>query len=159
MLGRWQDDGRVLIAASREVTIVRFSQREIELAVQLKDDGLAWTPAVGHYVYDQSGAVNAPSPFQDGVYYILNYDHFMRLLGGAPRFQELMVWLPSWHDARHILRLLDVSNDTIREVLLRDAAIENGTELLVLYELIHRGLQAKNRGNAVALSSRTLRRN
>ncbi len=114
----------------------RFSDREIALALEFKRMKLPWEPAVGQYVYDAGGAVKPSSPFQQGVYFLLNYDCFMERLGGVARFKDLMAWLPTWSDAREILRRLGVSNEVVREALARTAAIESGEERVVLYELI-----------------------
>lgn len=115
---------------------MRFSETEIDLARQLQRDGFTWEPKAGNYVYDETGFCQQPSPFQDRVYFILNYPYFMRAVGGVDRFKEIMTWLPTWDDAREILRSLDVSDQLILEHLSNENAIQNGTERLVLYKLI-----------------------
>ena len=115
---------------------MEFSDRQIELAKQLKDLGLAWTPAVGHYVYDVSGRAEGSSPFQDHVFFILNYDRFVDRLGGIEKLKKSMVWMPLWHDTREILRSLGVEDDEVELELVRKSAIARGTELLALYEMI-----------------------
>ena len=120
---------------------MQFLDAEIEAARQLRQLGLAWKPAPGHFVFDETGIVDRPSPFQPGVYFILNYDYFMQLAGGAERFAEIMTWLPAWHDARAILQTLDVPDDVVAETLQREQAIRNRRELLVLYRLIEKQLR------------------
>ena len=115
---------------------MKFSSRQIELAVKFKELGLAWEPTVGHYVYDATGAVKPTSPFQDRVYFLLNYDCFMERVGGVERFKTIMTWLPTWSDAREILRSLGVSDKEVQDELVRSQALEDGSELLQLYELI-----------------------
>jgi hypothetical protein len=118
-----------------------YSEAEIELARQLRRDGMAWEPQAGHYVYDETTFCKQPSPFQDGVYFILNYPYFMKSVGGVARFKEIMTWLPTWDDARDILRSLRVSDDQILEYLREERAIENGSERLALYEMIASSLR------------------
>jgi hypothetical protein len=115
---------------------MKFSSRQIELAVELKALGLTWEPSVGNYVYDATGAVKPTSPFQEHVYFLLNYDCFMERVGGVERFKAIMTWLPTWTDARGILRSLGVSDKEVQEQLVYSGALVDGTELLKLYELI-----------------------
>lgn len=113
-----------------------FSEAEISLARKLRHTGLAWEPKAGHYVYDETGFCKQSSPFQDKVYFILNYDYFMKAVGGVERFKEIMLWLPTWHDAREVLESLDVPNEQVWEQIDSSNAIATGTERFVLYELI-----------------------
>lgn len=121
---------------------MRFTSRQIELATQFKQMGIDWQPTVGNYVYDATGAVTPTSPFQEHVYFLLNYNCFMKRVGGVERFKTIMTWLPTWSDAREILRSLDVADEEVRDELVRSQAFENGSELLHLYELIARRLAA-----------------
>ncbi len=107
---------------------MKFSDQEIAIAKQLRAHGLEWGPAVGHYVWDESGACAQPSPFQDRIYYILNYDYFMRLIGGVDRFKDVMVWLPTWYDCRVILRSLGVSDVEVAKYLSEADSIAQGRE-------------------------------
>ena len=113
-----------------------FSPKHLELARRFKQLGLPWEPSVGNYVYDATGAVKPTSPFQKRVYFLLNYDCFMQKVGGVDRFKEIMTWLPTWDDARQILRLLQVPDAAIQHELVATEAFERGIELQVLYELI-----------------------
>ncbi len=115
---------------------MRFTDEEIALARHFRDNGLQWSPQPGHYVYDETGFCKQPSPFQEKVYFILNYPYFMKTVGGVERFKTIMVWLPTWYDAREILRSLDCSDPTILEYLTLHNAFERGDELLALYKLI-----------------------
>ena len=125
---------------------MRFTDEEITLARKLRDEGLPWEPAAGHYVYDETGFCKQSSPFQDRVYFILNYSHFMKAVGGVERFKEIMIWLPTWYDAREILRNYRVPEQQIREHLFNVQAIERGTERLSLYELIASRISAARGG-------------
>jgi hypothetical protein len=115
---------------------MQFNQRHIDLARELQSLRLPWTPAVGHYVYDVYGKIQQASPIQDRVFLIHDRDEFLKRAGGSEPFKQLMVWLPTWNDAREILRSLGVADADVELELVRKAAIADGTELLSLYELI-----------------------
>ena len=115
---------------------MRFSEAEIDLARRLQRNGLTWEPKAGNYVYDETGFCKQASPFQERVYFILNYSYFMKTVGGVDRFKAIMTWLPTWNDAREILRSLHVSDQQILEYLTAEKAIENGMERFALYGLI-----------------------
>ncbi|HRX79171.1 MAG: hypothetical protein H6821_16125 [Planctomycetaceae bacterium] len=57
-------------------------------------------------------------------------------VGGVDRFNEIMTWLPTWDDARQILRVLQVPDASVQRELVAKVAFERGIELQVLYELI-----------------------
>lgn len=65
-----------------------------------------------------------------------NYPYFMKTVGGLERFKEIMVWLPTWYDAREIVRRLDVSDQEVFAHLRETEAFESGRERLALYNLI-----------------------
>lgn len=115
---------------------MNFSDMEIVVARQLRRHGLSWEPRAGHYVYDETGFCPQASPFQEKVYYILNYSYFMRAVGGVQRFKEIMLWLPTWDDLREIVRDLEVSDADVARFLRERQAIESGQERLALYELV-----------------------
>lgn len=116
--------------------MVYFSESEIEAARRLRRSGLSWEPRAGHYVYDETGFCKQASPFQEKVYFILNYPYFMRAVGGVERFQEIMLWLPTWDDLREVLRDFGVSDVDVASFLVEQSAIELGQERLALYELV-----------------------
>ena len=115
---------------------MKFKGHLIDLAIRFKALSLEWEPTVGNYVYDANGIVKASSPFQPGVYFLLNYNCFMERVGGLERFRNDMVWLPTWEDARVILSRLGVSNSKVVNQLTTTSSIENLTELDTLYSLI-----------------------
>jgi hypothetical protein len=61
-----------------------------------------------------------------------------------------MTWLPTWDDARLILRSLRVSDQEIVDYLHQQRAIESGSERFALYELIALALRTKTASNASA---------
>ena len=115
---------------------MRFTAEEIEMARQLRQLGLPWEPLAGHYVYDETAFCQKGSPFQDRVYFILNYDYFIDQVGGVDRFKQIMLWLPTWHDVRALLHSLDVSHEAVASHLQQCRALEQGTERLALYQLL-----------------------
>lgn len=120
-----------------------FRSEEIEQAHVMKALGINWQPQVGHYVYDTARVVQKPSPFQDGVYFILNYDFFMGLIGGIDKFKEVMTWLPTWEDSRSILVSLGITDAELSERLVSDSAFDGARERLAAYRLIVSLLQQR----------------
>jgi hypothetical protein len=135
--------------------IVKFTQRLIDIAIELKKLELPWEPAVGNYVYDVNNVVKPSSPFQEGVYFLLNYDCFTSRLGGVERFRDVLVWLPTWDDARQLLRSLGCDDAEQSRELAQSGAIDNGSELLKLYEMLLERLRTRHALHARrSLSSR-----
>ena len=130
---------------------MQFSDEEIRLAKILRSQGSEWTPKAGHYVYDETGFCQRESPFQEKVYFILNYAYFIKAVGGVERFKEIMIWLPTWDDAREIIQNFGVSDDELAKHLWNQQAIEQGTEPLALYQLI--GSLMKNKAKPAATDS------
>ncbi|MBM4001763.1 MAG: hypothetical protein FJ295_00540 [Planctomycetes bacterium] len=60
----------------------------------------------------------------------------MRQAGGVERFQRMMLWLPTWHDARQVLQTLGVESEEVASKLRTRHSIEQERELLDLYDLI-----------------------
>jgi hypothetical protein len=120
---------------------MRFSQQEIDAARRLRQLGLDWFPAPGHFVFDEAGVIEQPSPFQERVYFILELKHFLRRTGCVDRLKTALFWLPTWHDARDLLQSQEVTDREVAAVLQNAAAIESRTELLTLYRLLEVGLQ------------------
>ncbi len=113
-----------------------FSDRMIELAIAMKSAGVPWQPSAGHYVFDKGRIVQRASPFQDGVYFVLNLPHFVKLAGGVDAFVDKMVWLPTWEQARQVLRDAGMTDQCLQSVLLEKNSIARQEELVTLYELI-----------------------
>jgi len=118
-----------------------FSQQEIDAARNLRELGVSWFPAPGHFVFDEAGVIEQPSPFQERVYFILELKHFLRRTGCVDRLKVALFWLPTWHDARELLRAQGVADGEVADALRNARAIENRSELLTLYRLIAIGLR------------------
>lgn len=115
---------------------IKFSSEELELAQLLKAYGLCWTPEVGHYALDQAGLIECESPFQDRVFFILDLKHFLRRSQSIEGLVSGMCWLPTWEQARQVLREQNVDAGRISEHLKATNAIARGDERLELYRLI-----------------------
>ncbi|MEM7473443.1 MAG: hypothetical protein AAF483_00480 [Planctomycetota bacterium] len=115
---------------------VRFSDEELELAQLFKAYGLDWTPEVGHFVLDQSDLIDCESPFQDGVFFILDLKHFLRRSETIENLKQSVCWLPTWEQMRELLREYDVSDAQVSERMQETSAIDHGTERLELYRML-----------------------
>lgn len=120
---------------------MKFSETEIEIARKLHELDLTWHPQAGHCVYDIKKIIEKPSPFQEGVYFILDIKHFIRRAESVEGIKESMCWLPLWEDCREILKELGVSWEMISSRLEEKSALANGIERTVLYEIILEKLQ------------------
>ena len=132
---------------------MQFSAQEIHGATQLRDLGLGWEPQPGQYVWDEAGLIEPPSPFQNGVYFILDLKHFLRRSGTLDGLKQSMVWLPTWRDARLILHTIGVDNSQVAEALQAQSALEQHQELLTLYGLIAAHLQAVTDTDSLAMQA------
>ncbi|MGE0528843.1 MAG: hypothetical protein AB7P49_17395, partial [Bdellovibrionales bacterium] len=110
-------------------------------ARQLRDLGLPWEPQPGHYVWDEKGIIEQPSPFQERVYFILDLKHFLRRAETIEGLKTSMFWLPTWWDVRTLLKKFDVSSETIANRLHQQRAIEQDGELMELYHLLLEKMQ------------------
>ncbi len=115
---------------------MRFTEEQIRLARVLRDSGLDWQPAVGHFVYDDSGLIETPSPFQDRVYFILDLRHFLRRAGSLDALRTRAFWLPEWGQLRAELAKRGLTDLEVARYLFQHAGVEFGRELTCLYELL-----------------------
>jgi len=115
---------------------LRFSENEIEIAKKLHSLEFDWQPQAGQYVFDLKGIIEKDSPFQTGVYFILDIKHFLRRAGSVGDIKAAMCWLPLWEDCREILKRFDVPWDLIKDNLTESSAFETYMERSVLYEMI-----------------------
>jgi hypothetical protein len=120
---------------------MKFSEREIEIAKKLHELDIQWQPKACQYVFDIKGIIEKSSPFQTGVYFILDIKHFLRRAGSVEDIKAAMCWLPLWEDCRDILKSLDIPWNRVENRLKEISAFENDRERLVLYEIILEELQ------------------
>ena len=120
---------------------MKFSQSEIEVAKKFHALNLQWNPREGDYVFDIKGVIEKSSPFQPGVYFILDIKHFLRRAGSLEGIKASMCWLPLWEDCRMILKNLGIPWNQVENRLLENSAFQNDRERLTLYEMILEQLQ------------------
>ena len=120
---------------------MKFSEREIAIAKKLHALNMPWQPQAGHYVFDMKGIIEKSSPFQTGVYFILDIKHFLSRAGSIEEIKAAMCWLPLWEDCRKILTSLNVPWDQIENWLAKTSAFQNADERLILYEIILEAIQ------------------
>jgi hypothetical protein len=114
-----------------------FDERHCAAAARLKEAGLPWTPHVGCFVWDHEAHIEVSSPFPSRVYFILNLGHFLKRFGTLEAIAERLVWLPTWHQARHLCDRYDAGS--VKAVNVRGR--RPGNELLELYERLWRRLR------------------
>jgi hypothetical protein len=102
----------------------------------------------GQFVFDESAMVERESPFQPGVYFVLNYEYFVKIAGGLTSFRENMLWLPTWEQCRVILRERGVDDGRVAQHLADCNAFLDGQERSCLYEFIIDHLQSPKLGTA-----------
>lgn len=105
-------------------------------ARRLKEQGLPLQPGPGHFVFDEAGIIEQPSPFQPRVYFMLDLKHFLRRNRTVEQLKAATFWLPTWHDARALLRSMAVTDEAVADALRHDRSVESGSELLTLYRLL-----------------------
>lgn len=114
----------------------RFTQKEIQLAHELKSAGLPWQPMPGQFVWDGEPLIKHDSPFHDRVFFILDLKHFLRRSETVERLIDAMVWLPTWEQCRELLNERGVDSSVVRSHLELTDALDSGTERLELYRIL-----------------------
>jgi len=104
--------------------------------MKLKQNGLEWTPHAGCFVWDPDEYITVPSPFPGRIYFILNLNHFIRILGSREEIAQKLVWLPTWHQARRILKDYLSHELLFAEIMTQLKTDDSLNELTVLYQLI-----------------------
>jgi hypothetical protein len=87
---------------------IPFDHRLLQRALDMKKSGLPWTPETGCFVWDPQAVIEAPSPFPNRVYFILNMRRFLDIFGNIEAMQDKLVWLPTWSQATQLCRELNV---------------------------------------------------
>ena len=88
------------------------------------------------------------------VYVKSDYSVKVSLEGGIERFKTIMTWLPTWSDARKILSSLGVSAEEVQDELIRSRALEDGSELLMLYRMIAQQLSKRSGSSPHSITNR-----
>lgn len=115
---------------------MRFTKEQIRLASNLKKIGLGWKPQVGHYAFDCQQKIKPGSPFQDGVYFFLNFPCFVDYFGGIDNLHDSMVWLPTWEQATTLIHAHGGALGELADGVV--GHLEEGVELDFAYGMIER---------------------
>ena len=125
-----------------------FSRQEIATAMTLKKMGLQWIPRAGHYVWDAHDSIRPTSPFQRGVFFLLDLECFVQYFGSLDEVKERLVWLPTWEQCRAVLQQSGISNEQVAARLYRQSTVDR----LTLYHMLAEVLR-KNTSGSVALKA------
>lgn len=117
----------------------------------MKEAGLTWTPQPGCYVWDPLGRIGAPSPFPEGIYFILDLKHFLRRLGNLETITTELVWLPTVDQALWLCSEYGVHPDSLGVFDHGRSWLSPDESLLVLYQALLHSL----RGASGAYACRT----
>jgi len=109
-----------------------FSREEIAAAIRVRDLGLDWHPRPGLFVWDENKRITPGSPFQRGVYFLLEVDCFVEYFGGIEELKSNLVWLPTWEQCRTLL----ATSGTSDEAIARNVFQEQCLERITLYKLL-----------------------
>ena len=120
---------------------IPFSRQICLLAEKLKEAGLSWQPHVGCFVWDPSGHIAVPSPFPERIYFILNLNHFIRIFGSVEHIVQKLVWLPTWQQARLILKNFSADATEVLKAFETLKVLDEDEDLAVLYSLILKTLK------------------
>jgi hypothetical protein len=124
---------------------IPFDQEHLDLAREMKQRGLAWQPHVGCFVWDDKEQIKVKSPFPLRVYFILSLPRFIKIFGSPEAVADRLVWLPTWHQARHLAARLGVDEGRIAGLLSPDSSPSPGDELLGMYRLILEALESASK--------------
>lgn len=113
---------------------IPFDKQLLDLALNLKESGLPWSPQTGCFVWDHHGHIPAPSPFPHRVYFILSMSRFMHIFGDVEQMQDKLVWLPTWYQAMHLCIQMGVPKTTIT---LADPIVSHLSPVHGLMRLYH----------------------
>ncbi len=111
------------------LSLMEFSDQQIKLATELKAAGLPWQPQQGQYIFDMNERIKPGSPFQKGVYYLLDFDCFVDYFGSPTNLAANTAWLPTFEEARSLLKV-KITHQQWSQPL------RQGTELEYLYGLL-----------------------
>lgn len=102
---------------------MEFSRNQIELVVALKKAGLPWQPKQGQYIYDLHQKIKPGSPFQDGVYFMHDFDCFVDYFGSVEKLAEACVWIPTFEEARAMVET-QLSVENFKAALMESAELD-----------------------------------
>ena len=118
-----------------------FREHLCELALEMKNLGLPWTPHVGCFVWDPDEHIEADSPFPHRIYFILSMPRFISIFGSINSMIQKLVWLPTWHQARLLCEGMQIDPDKIVDIWKAGALPIPGDELENIYKLLIQSLK------------------
>ncbi len=122
---------------------IPFDRQLCEMAAELKEAGLIWSPHVGCFVWDRDEHITVASPFPGRIYFILNLGRFLEIFKSIDNMTEKLIWLPSWHQARLLCDRHGVDKQTIFDLHKREEPATATDEALFLYEILLEALRSK----------------
>jgi hypothetical protein len=120
---------------------IPFNKDLLDLAREMKQNGLQWKPHVGCFVWDPEMHIHTESPFPLRVYFILSLPRFISIFGTIEAIAEKLIWLPTWHQARFIAENSGIEHHKIAGLLNPESLTAPGDELSGIYRLILEKLQ------------------
>ncbi len=120
---------------------MKFTRQQIDWALELKRLEIPWNPGVGHYADDIHQEIDPGSPFQEAVYFFLNYPCFVEYFGSETTLVDRMAWLPTLEQALSMAEQYHVPSSLVEQALV--AGIRRNDELTELYQLLARVLRSE----------------
>ncbi|WP_419658068.1 uncharacterized protein Dvar_70600 [Desulfosarcina variabilis str. Montpellier] len=127
---------------------IPMDDRIMALALQMKQAGLPWEPEVGCFVWDREGIIAQPSPFPKRIYFILSMQRFLAIFGDQEKMKRHLVWLPTWYQARQVLRRLRIADPGADWDRSAGQSATGEAEMIHLYQRILQGLRASGQESA-----------
>lgn len=129
---------------TRQLAPIPMDDHSMQLALQMRQAGLPWEPAVGCFVWDREGIIAQPSPFPKRIYFILSMKRFIAIFGDVEEMKRRLVWLPTWYQARQIIRRLQIGDMGPGLQRHPNPSSSPEAELVGLYRHILKHLQASD---------------
>ena len=129
---------------------IPFTQPLLNAAEALKAASLPWTPRVGCFVWDPQQKIEAPSPFPLRVYFVLNMQRFINILGSVRAMQEQLVWLPTWYQAIQLCARYGLTTTQAAPRPVDGDTTAGEAELIRIYGLIAGHLESTGKDASAA---------
>ena len=68
-----------------DLATIPFEKNLCNLALEMKQLGLPWSPHVGCFVWDRDEHIEVDSPFPERIYFILSMPRFLSIFGSMDR--------------------------------------------------------------------------
>jgi hypothetical protein len=113
---------------------IPISEDVLELARALNEAGLGWEPQVGSFVWDPLERIQAPSPFPNRVYFVLNIKRFLQIFGSIETMKKELIWIPTSNQLMNVLAKRNIklewprSYDPKKDLISQYRAVLEGLE-------------------------------